>query len=342
MTSAEIPALLSVVFSVQNEAGILPGIIARIEHIISSLASDYEIVIVDNGSTDETSAILQQLTSGSGEANLQAYALAGHVDDLTARWVGIENALGDIVISIDPRHGDIDQLELLAREAARGNDIVFTRRTFPRGRRSLTRTLAYKAFGVATKVSTGLDLDSYSTSLIAISRKVINYLLQFPDPRIKFRNVQSTTGFRRTSITIPLRRSNGREIKLRESLSRGIHLVTSSSENPLRLATSLSALGAFASFAYSVYVVLIWAFKEDVAPGWVSLSMQQSGMFFLISLVLLVLSEYVLEISRKANSGPAYYIANEFTSAKLTRKERLNVEVDSGLNQKSSKSLFRP
>jgi hypothetical protein len=103
----------------------------------------------------------------------------------------------------------------------------------------------------------------------------------------------------------------------------------------------LSAFGAFASFAYSVYVVLIWAFKEDVAPGWVSLSMQQSGMFFLISLVLLVLSEYVLEISRKANSGPAYYIANELTSAKLTRKERLNVEVDSGLNQKSSKSLFR-
>jgi polyisoprenyl-phosphate glycosyltransferase len=341
MTSAEIPALLSIVFPVQNEAGILPEIIARIERIISSLASDYEIVIVDNGSTDQTSTILQQLTSESGEANLQAYTLAGRVDDLTARWVGIENSLGDIIISIDPRHGDIDHLELLAREAANGNDIAFTRRTFPRGPRSLPRTLVYKAFGVATKVSTGLDLDSYSTSLIAISRKVINYLLQFPDPQIKFRNLASTTGFRRTSITIPLKRSNGRDIKLRESLSRGIQLVTSSSENPLRLATSLSAFGAFASFAYSVYIVLIWAFKENVAPGWVSLSMQQSGMFFLISLVLLVLSEYVLEISRKANSGPAYYIANELTSAKLTRKERLNVEVDSGLNQKSGKPLFK-
>lgn len=341
MTSAEIPALLSVVFSVQNEAGIIPDIIARIERITSSLASDYEIVIVDNGSTDQTSTILQQLTSESGEANLQVYTLADRVDDLTARWVGVENALGDIVISIDPRHGDIDHLELLAREAANGNDIVFTRRTFPRGRRILPRTLVYKAFGVATKVSTGLDLDSYSTSLIAISRKVVNYMLQFPDPQIKFRNLPSTTGFRRTSITIPQWRSNGKDIKLRESLSRGIQLVTSSSEHPLRLTTSLSAFGAFASFAYSVYVVLIWAFKEDVAPGWVSLSMQQSGMFFLISLVLLVLSEYVLEISRKANSGPAYYIANELTSAKLTRKERLNVEVDSGLNQKSSKSLFR-
>jgi hypothetical protein len=128
---------------------------------------------------------------------------------------------------------------------------------------------------------------------------------------------------------------------MRESLSRGIQLVTSSSESPLRLATTLSAVGAFASLAYSIYVVFIWAIKEDVAPGWASLSLQQSGMFFLISLVLLVLSEYVLEISRKANSGPAYYIADEFTSAKLTRKERLNVEVDGAMMPKPQKSLFK-
>jgi glycosyltransferase involved in cell wall biosynthesis len=342
MTSSEIPALLSVIFSVQNEAGSIPSIIARIEDITSSLASDYEIVIVDNGSTDETSTVLQALTSEAGVANLQVYTLAGRVDDLTARWVGVENSLGDIIICIDPRHEDLEQLELLAREAANGNDMVFTRRIFARDHRSLPRTLLYKAFGVATKVSTGLDLDSYSTSLIAISRKVINYLLQFPTPHIKFRNLPSTTGFRRTSITIVPRRINAKKIKLRESLSRGIQLVTSSSESPLRLATSLSAFGAFASLAYSIYVVLIWAFKVDVAPGWVSLSMQQSGMFFLISLVLFVLSEYVLEISRKANSGPAYYIANELTSAKLTRRERLNVEVEFGLNPSSNKALFKP
>ncbi len=62
--------------------------------------------------------------------------------------------------------------------------------------------------------------------------------------------------------------------------------------------------------------------------------MQQSAMFFLISLVLMIMSEYVLEISRKTNSGPSYYIADEFTSARLTRKERLNIEVDQDANTK--------
>jgi hypothetical protein len=53
-----------------------------------------------------------------------------------------------------------------------------------------------------------------------------------------------------------------------------------------------------------------------------------------------VLSEYILEISRKVNSGPAYYIADEFTSVKLTRKKRLNVEVDGAMMPNPQKSLF--
>lgn len=340
MSSTPIPVLLSVVLIAQNDACRIASFIRTAGGLLFSLVSDYEIVIVDNGSTDETVSILRGLASEGGEANLQVYSLAGRVDDLTARWVGIENSLGDIIVCLDPRHGDLEQLELLARQAANGNDIVFTMRTFPKGRASLLSTLLYRAFGVATKLFTGLDLDSYSTSLIAISRRVVNYLLQFPDPQIKFRNLASMTGFRRTSIRIPLQRISSNTIKLRESLARGIQLVTSSSESPLRLATSLSAVGAFASLAYSVYVVLIWIFKQDVAPGWVSLSMQQSGMFFLISLVLLVLSEYVLEISRKANSGPACYVADEFTSARLTRKERLNVEIDGAMILKPQKSIF--
>ena len=176
----------------------------------------------------------------------------------------------------------------------------------------------------------------------SINRRVVNYLLRFPDPQIKFRNLPSTTGFSRTLMSIPDRQRSFRGNNIRDSFSRGIQLVTSSSEHPMRLATTLSAFGAFASLIYSTYVLLIWAFNDNVAPGWVSLSMQQSGMFFLISLVLLVLSEYVLEISRKVNSGPRYYIADELTSARLTRKERLNVEIDGRGVSKAIKPLFKP
>ena len=50
------------------------------------------------------------------------------------------------------------------------------------------------------------------------------------------------------------------------------------------------------------------------------------GMFFLISLVLLVLGEYILNMASLSNEGPLYHVAQEFTSARMTRLEKLNIE----------------
>jgi hypothetical protein len=94
----------------------------------------------------------------------------------------------------------------------------------------------------------------------------------------------------------------------------------------MRLVTSLSLFGAVSNLVYSIYVIAIAMFKTNVAPGWVTLSLQQSGMFFLISLVLLVLGEYVLHMARLSNDGPPYHVAQELTSSVITRREKLNIE----------------
>ena len=49
-------------------------------------------------------------------------------------------------------------------------------------------------------------------------------------------------------------------------------------------------------------------------------------MFFLISLVLMVLGEYILQMASLSNEGPLYHVGQEFTSARLTRREKLNIE----------------
>ena len=94
----------------------------------------------------------------------------------------------------------------------------------------------------------------------------------------------------------------------------------------MRVVTSLSLFGAVANVIYSVYVIAIGLVRANVAPGWVSLSLQQSGMFFLISLVLLVLGEYILNMASLSNEGPLYHVGQEFTSARMTRREKLNIE----------------
>lgn len=105
-----------------------------------------------------------------------------------------------------------------------------------------------------------------------------------------------------------------------------MRLLVSTTRVPMRLVTMLSMFGAVANLIYSFYVMAIGLFKTDVAPGWVSLSLQQSGMFFLISLVLLVLGEYIVNMASLSNEGPLYHVGQEFTSARMTRHEKLNVE----------------
>ncbi len=340
MNSKQLPLFISIVITTKNDSYRLRDIIESTVEKVSNLVSDYEIIVVDNGSNDATYNTLRKLTSENGIPNLQIYSLASTVNDLIARWVGVGNSLGDITIIMDPTQGDLKQLGLILRQVTLGNEIVFTTRAYRTGRKNLIKSFVYRGLSFATKFSSGIDLTSYSNSLLAVNRRVVNYLIQYPDPHIKFRNLPSTSGFKRTSIKVPQHSKYAHTIKLRESLLRGVQIVTSSSDSPLRLATVLSSFGALLSFFYSIYIVLIWILKQDVAPGWVSLSIQQSCMYFFISLVLLVLSEYVLDISRKMGSGPSYFIASEFTSAKLTRKERLNVEVDFLKSPKSKKSLF--
>ena len=102
--------------------------------------------------------------------------------------------------------------------------------------------------------------------------------------------------------------------------------MVATTRGPMRLMTLLSLFGAVANLVYSIYVIIIAIAKENVAPGWVTLSLQQSGMFFLFSLVLLMLSEYILHMARLSQEGPPYHVAQEFTSAVMTRRQRLNIE----------------
>ena len=96
------PVFLSVVFVVRNHSANIEKLLSDAATGISSFVSDYELIIVDNASDDESVAVLKKLTGENGLPNLQVYALTKEVDADTASWVGLENALGDFVAVIDP------------------------------------------------------------------------------------------------------------------------------------------------------------------------------------------------------------------------------------------------
>jgi hypothetical protein len=151
-------------------------------------------------------------------------------------------------------------------------------------------------------------------------------MLQHRQPALTYRHLPASGGFLRANLEYATQMPPPPRKRLGDGIDRGMRLLVSTTRAPMRVVTSLSLFGACANVVYSIYVVAVGLLKQDVAPGWVSLSLQQSGMFLLISLVLLVLGEYILHMASLSNEGPQYYVGQEFTSTRITRREKLNVE----------------
>ncbi|MFZ9595455.1 MAG: glycosyltransferase [Bdellovibrionia bacterium] len=320
------PVFLSVVVLVRNQEDQLERILSRAVQQLSSLVVDYELIVVDNSSEDGSVNLLKRLTAQEGLPNLQVYALTKEVSPDTAAWVGLENALGDFVGVIDPLTDDIGFLPKMLEKAVSGVDVVFSN-NLQKVTQGFFYRFAHGLFHAVYRVFNGIHLAKEAPSYRLLSKRVIHFILQHTQPALTYRYLPATGGFSRVNLEYSALPSAANTKRLSESFDRGLRLLVSSSHAPLRLVTSLSLFGAAANLIYSAYVVAIAIFKADVAAGWVSLSLQQSGMFFLISLVLLVLSEYILQMVSLSNGGVLYHVGQEFTSARITRKEKLNVEI---------------
>jgi hypothetical protein len=319
------PVFLSIVFVLRNQNNFLECVIKNVCEKFSIIVDDYELIIIDNASDDQSLKTLKSLTGQSGYPNLQVYALTKEVDADTASWVGLENALGDFVAVLDPMLEDISYLPEMLDKAVLGVDVVFADNK-QKPRQSFGYRAAYTAFNFIYKSFNGIDLAKEAPQYRLLSKRVVNFILQHPQPAVTYRHLPATGGFTRINMEYSAKPLATNTKKLWESIDRGMRLLVSTTRAPMRLVTSLSLFGAAANLIYSFYVVAIGLFKTDVAPGWVSMSLQQSGMFVLISLVLLVLGEYILHMASLSNEGPLYHVGQEFTSARITRREKLNIE----------------
>ena len=319
------PVFLSVVFVVRNQTNALEPLLTEATAAIESLVSDYELIIVDNASVDESVVSLKNLTTGSALANIQVYALTKEVDFDTAAWVGLESALGDFVAVIDATTDDIKFLPTMLDSAVRGSDVVFATNK-QKLRQGITYRICHCIFNTLYAWFNDVHLAKEAPQYRLLSRRVINFILQHPRPPVTYRHLPATGGFLRENLTYSAPPKAPQPKRLFEGINRGMRLLVSTTKGPMRLVTSLSLFGAVSNLIYSLYVIAVAFFKSDVAPGWVTLSLQQSGMFFLLSLVLLVLGEYILHMASLSNEGPLYHVGQEFTSARMTRREKLNIE----------------
>ena len=326
MTRKEV--FLSVVVRVRNAAGFIRPALERLINVMEQNFNFYEIVLIDDASTDATRAIIVDIQQSA--RNIQLYVLASHQGDNVAIIAGLDHAIGDLVVTVDLKVDPVALIPAMVDKTVNGIEIVYG---LPRERVQreglYNRLMSWFIYSMS-RVNQ-VEVPSAVSGYRLFSRTVLNYMVEATDRHRTLMLLPAMSGYPHATIEYDrlISQQEGPRTRKRQTLLKALDLAFSTSARPLLRVSTLMSLGiSLVSLAYAVLVVVIFIFKADVAKGWVSLSLQISGLFFLTCIVLALLSEYLLQVLEATKGGPRYHIASQSHSSNQLLANDLNV-VDS-------------
>jgi dolichol-phosphate mannosyltransferase len=318
--------LVSVVAILHNEAALLAAFLEQLYLVLDSHYTNFEILLVDNGSSDSTAKTVRLLLDRW--KCVRYLRLSRRTDEEIALAAGLDAAIGDYVVTL---HADFDppgELIPMVSLCMAGNDLVLGVDRVPQKPGLLYRALRQSFVALARRLIE-LDLVTGTTGYRALSRQAVNALVKIRQRRRYFAFLTTDIGL--TTSIHPYRRMSRSGEQPRHSLSRalriGLSVLVHNSITPLRMVSVVSICGGLLSLVYSLYVVGVYLLKPDVMPGWTTLSLQVSGMFTLVFLMLGLVGEYLGRLLEETSDRPLYHMRDEQTSSimlsDLTRRNVL-------------------
>jgi glycosyltransferase involved in cell wall biosynthesis len=328
---SKLDIFVSVLSVVQDHAAVLGDFVEETYQLLEENYTNFEIVLVDNASTDDTAHVIDRLL-GSYKC-IRALRLSRDVDDETAIMAGLDAAIGDFVVMLHADHDPPALIPAMVEQCRAGHDVVLGVEQNPAPPGPLYRLLR-RAFLSLTRWLLHTDLLTDATGCRALSRHAVNALIRFRRRKRYFALLVSDIGLGTTVHLYQLMSRSGtqRRPSLFRAARTGLSILVHNSIVPLRLVSLLGLIGSLLSFLYSLYVIVIFLFKEDVRPGWTTMSLQVSGLFVLVFLMLTLMSEYLTRLLEEFSDRPLYHVRQERSSSvmlsDLTRRNVLNRSVD--------------
>jgi hypothetical protein len=299
-----------------------PSVFELLCEALSKAAVDSELIIVANGVSSDAAQELQRIAESVPDVTV--HFLARRADRDTATLIGIDHALGDWVVVLSPTVEEITHLSVIF-ERAGPFEVVFagarSPSEIPRYYRGLAR-LYFRLYQIAS----GATIDWPAPRVRVYSRAAARYLANQLDGEFMLRSLdfcgafpgtrELVRGFPPSDLVLPSPLSAVRKA------ARGL---LSTSAVPLR-GTILIALGTgVLALMSSLYTVVSYLSKPEIAPGWTTLSLQISVMMFLFSIMFAMIAEYVLGVYRSTPPRRRIGTIREIRSPLRRQSQRLNV-----------------
>lgn len=303
--------LISIVVPAYNEAEVLSEFHKTVDKVLSGLPLELEIVYINDGSTDNTLDIINDLRANDKRITL--IDLSRNFGKEIALTAGLHKAAGDAVVVIDADLQDPPEIiPELIKEWQNGYDVVYAKRTLRDGESFLKKTTAHffhRFIHRVGKLSIPVDTGDFRI----LSRRAVNALNTFKEHHRFMKGLFAWIGFKQKAVHY--KRDSRRAGKSKWSYWRlwnfALDGITSFTIAPLKISTYIGTITALSAFGYGIYMVIETLLHGNDVPGYPSLIVIILILGGIQLIAIGVLGEYLGRIFNETKQRPLYFI-NEY------------------------------
>ena len=303
---------LSIISPVYQAGNIVDELVRRIISSVSIITDDFEIILVDDGSQDNSWGKIAE--NCAADSRVSGIKLSRNFGQHYAITAGIARAAGDNIVLMDcDLQDDPSLISVLLVEREKGFDIVFTKRVdrkhgFVKGFNAFFYNKIFDLFS-----DKKYDIDA--GSLIMFSSQVAKVFMQLKDKDRLYLQMLKWVGFNTTTINVVHHpRFEGKSgYSFTKLLKIGLQGLTSHSSKLLRYSAYLGLILALLSFV-AVLIILVGYFRNGALPGWPSIIISILGSTGLILLSIGIAGIYIGKIFEQVKDRPLFIIEKEINT----------------------------
>jgi dolichol-phosphate mannosyltransferase len=302
---------ISIVIPVLNEEELLDELFNRTTAALNAIGNDWEVICVNDGSTDQT---LNRLISlNQKEARWKVISLSKNFGHQPAIWAGLKHASGDFIGIMD---GDLQDdpaaFSVFLKEISPSTDIVYAVRT--NRKENFFKKISYRFFYRFLKNVLGVKLPLDSGDFCLMKRKVVDEMMKMPEHSLFIRGIRSWVGF--NQVGVPTERnerfSGSPKYSTKKLMKLAYDGMFSFSDFPIKFLGRLGLFIILASIAYASYILtkrLVWG---SVPEGFTTLIIVILFFGGVQLVTVRILGEYLLRIYNESRKRPLYIISNTY------------------------------
>lgn len=296
-----------VIIPAYNEEGNIKAIAAAVDDVFKSMSCNYYILFVDDGSTDSTLQVMEELGRENKEVKYLSFSKNnGHQAALKA---GIDHSDADAAITMDAdmQHPPA-MIATLVKKWEEGFDVVYTIRKDQNNLsifKRFTSALFYKILGKLSDI----EVENGSADFRLLDRKVTDELRKIKEQDVFLRGLVKWIGFKQASITYePAERLSGKsKYSYRKMMMLALQGITSFSTKPLYAAIYIGFVFSLLSLLYIPFAVYSY-FTNHTVSGWSSLIVTVTFLGGLQLIILGIIGLYLGKLFMQSKGRPMYII----------------------------------